>query len=247
MINARRRWLGRFDQGPVGRSRRRSRLRLLFVRRHLVLLRCGRAIGSNWRPPWPIRPAHGMSSPRSSSATPSSRKSRPRPCSKKWSAGAPRRFALGPWAVDNEAEMEHLRRQIRSAEDEYQALARQHHVLHEGVRDARPDRGVPELHIVAGNPTTPSGQRHGFATSQTAVSQADRTTTIAAAAGPAPQGDSTQPPRALPPPVHPGTDPAADANVMLELLIRAAREKPGADRFWLLCVGAGVPCPAPNR
>ena len=36
-------------------------------------------------------------------------------------------------AVDNEAEMEHLRRQIRSAEDEYQALARQHHVLHEGV------------------------------------------------------------------------------------------------------------------
>ena len=48
----------------------------------------------------------------------------------RWRTQAVSRWAL---AVDNEAEMEHLRRQIRSAEDEYQALARQHHVMHEGV------------------------------------------------------------------------------------------------------------------
>jgi hypothetical protein len=43
--------------------------------------------------------------------------------------------AVSRWsaAVDNEAEMEHLRRQLRAAEDEYRALARQHHELHQGV------------------------------------------------------------------------------------------------------------------
>ena len=75
------------------------------------------------------------------------------------------------------------------------------------------------------------------------MNQADRTTTIAAALAQRLRAIAPNLLGALPPPVRPGTDPAADATVMLGLLIRAAREKPGADRFWLLCVGAGGALP----
>jgi glycosyltransferase involved in cell wall biosynthesis len=75
------------------------------------------------------------------------------------------------------------------------------------------------------------------------VSQPDRTTTIVAALAQRLRAIAPNLLGAGPPPVHPGTDPAADANIMLELLIHAVREEPGADRFWLLCVGAGGALP----
>jgi glycosyltransferase involved in cell wall biosynthesis len=46
-----------------------------------------------------------------------------------------------------------------------------------------------------------------------------------------------------PAPADPDTDPAADAGTMLDLLMAAARDKPEADRFWLLCVAAGGALP----